>query len=114
LNKINFLPLGSVVLVRGGVRKIMIVARAVVLDYEGEQTYFDYGACAYPEGLMGDAVLYFNHEDLNRVVFSGFSDDDDELMTENINEALVSSSIQKGDAKAIGERQRSLGSVKRA
>jgi hypothetical protein len=45
--------------------------------------------------------MYFNHEDIKKVVFTGFSDDDDKLMVENINEWFEKSDVEKGNTLEI-------------
>ena len=52
----KFLPLGSVILVKGSVKKLILIGRGVVAILKGEQKYFDYVACTYPEGLIGENV----------------------------------------------------------
>jgi len=97
MSKIEFLPLGSIVIIKGGIKKAMIIARGVAAKIEKETKYFDYAGCIYPEGLMGDQLLYFNHEDIAKEVFQGFSDDDNRMMVDNINEWVKSSPYQKGN-----------------
>ena len=47
------LPLGSVVRLRTGTLKLMVVSRALrVPDASGKAYYYDYGAVAYPNGLI--------------------------------------------------------------
>ena len=41
----KFLPLGSVILVKGSVKKLILIGRGVVAILKGEQKYFDYVAC---------------------------------------------------------------------
>lgn len=48
--RVDYLPLGSVVIVHGGVKKYVIVARGLQLKINGDYKLFDYGACTYPEG----------------------------------------------------------------
>lgn len=64
MEAINFLPLGSIVSVKGNPKKILIIARGLATNFKGKTYYFDYGGCTYPEGLIGDAVAYFNHCDI--------------------------------------------------
>lgn len=85
MDKIDYLPLGSVVYLRKGYKKVLIIARGVIVNYEDDQMIFDYGAVQYPEGLMGDEIAYFQHESIDKVVFKGFSDDDDEMTIKRIN-----------------------------
>ena len=84
----EFLPLGSIVQLKGGVKKIMIIARGAFAVVKGEKRYFDYGACTYPEGVIGDPLLYFQHKDIQKVVYCGYEDEDEKLMQENIKNNL--------------------------
>jgi hypothetical protein len=81
--KREFLPLGSIVILKGSVKKLMIVARASIV----EDDFFDYGAFMYPEGLIDTNVAYFKREDILKVVHEGFSDDDDHLVVEIMSDA---------------------------
>ena len=79
----SFLPLGSVVILKGAVKKLLVVGRGSIV--EGE--FFDYGAFLYPEGMIDTNVAYFNRDDISKVVFEGYSDADDELALEILEEA---------------------------
>ncbi|MFZ2539570.1 MAG: DUF4176 domain-containing protein [Oscillospiraceae bacterium] len=104
MDNIVFLPIGSIVIVKGGVKKSMIIARGLATVINGETKYFDYGACLYPEGLMGDSVMYFNHADIAKVVFKGFTDDDDVMMVENINEWLEKTPLKRGNPYQLNQQ----------
>lgn len=82
--KQEFLPLGSIVLLDGSVKKLMVLARGAMANIKGEQRLFDYGACTYPEGVFGDTMLYFNGKDIVKVISRGYSDNEEELMQENL------------------------------
>ena len=84
----KFLPLGSVIIVKGSVKKLILIGRGVVAILKGEQKYFDYVACTYPEGLIGENVLYLNHEDIEEVIQKGFQDEDDFRMQKSLKEHL--------------------------
>ncbi|MCL2113908.1 MAG: DUF4176 domain-containing protein [Streptococcaceae bacterium] len=90
----TFLPLGSIVILKGALKKLMIVNRANVVDGK----YFDYGAILYPEGMIDANLAYFNHEDILKVVFEAYTDDDDALMVEQLTQAkdeFLSSNAEK-------------------
>ena len=74
MEKVEFLPLGSLVLLNGGKKRIMIISRAIAMKLDGKNVYFEYGGCTYPEGLLGDAVAYFNNEDVAEVLVRGYAD----------------------------------------
>lgn len=78
-----FLPLGTIVILKGTLKKLMIVNRANIVD----EKYFDYGATLYPEGLIDNDLAYFNHDDILKVVSEGFSDDDNNLMVSQLEQA---------------------------
>lgn len=100
-NKLEYLPLGSIVVVNGSVKKYVIIARGLQLNVKGSVQYFDYGACMYPEGLMGDQVMYFQHSNINKVVFKGFSDEDDKMMVDNINLAYQKQGYVHADTEEL-------------
>ncbi|WP_207694352.1 hypothetical protein DOK67_0000938 [Enterococcus sp. DIV0212c] len=72
-------PLGTIVYLKEGTQKIMVVARGVV--YQDEETksdvFVDYMGCAYPEGIDPSQTLFFNEENIDQVVHEGFSDEDE-------------------------------------
>ena len=85
MEKIDYIPLGSVVYLKGGIRKLLIVARAINVANGEKQFFFDYGGVLYPEGITGDHMAYFNHNDVSSVFFRGCDDDENKGMTEAIN-----------------------------
>ena len=97
----EYLPLGSVVVVSGGVRKYVIVARGLQVKVNGTNQFFDYGACLYPEGMQGDQLMYFQHSNISKVVFEGFSDEDNEMMVENIQEAAERMEVKHADVRQL-------------
>jgi hypothetical protein len=96
MEQTKFLPLGSIVRLNGGVKKVVIIARAVATKIGEETKYLEYGGCLYPEGLLGDAILYFNNEDIKNVIYKGFTDEDDAIMIENLNEMIQKLGVKKG------------------
>ncbi len=86
--KREFLPLGSIIRINGSVKKLMILARGTFPRIKGAVTYYDYGVCTYPEGIIGDSLVYINHEDIQEVVFEGYRDEDETLMQNNIHMAV--------------------------
>lgn len=80
----RYLPLGSIVVLNGSVKKMMITARGLIAPVGEENKVFDYGGIFYPEGVMGDKMAFFNQKDIYKVVFQGYSDADDDAMNDNI------------------------------
>ncbi|SEQ34424.1 hypothetical protein SAMN02910369_01610 [Lachnospiraceae bacterium NE2001] len=82
---INYVPLGSIVLLNGGIQKLLVTSRGLVVNNKGNELFFDYAGVPYPEGLIGEKIFYFNHENIAKVVFTGYSDDDNDVTVNNIN-----------------------------
>ncbi len=99
--KFDFLPLGSIVVVSGGIKKFVIVARALQVNINGCKQFFDYAACPYPEGMNGDRLMYFQHTDISRVVFEGYVDDDEIMMCDNIFNAMEKTEIERADVRKL-------------
>lgn len=99
---IDYYPLGSIVILQGGTRKVLVIARALNVKHGNETFFFDYAGVPYPEGLTGDQAAYFNHDTIAKVVFKGYHDVDDEVMVENINQYLNDNpNITRGSAEAF-------------
>lgn len=74
LNK--YLPIGTIVLLNNGNKKIMIYGRKQIHAQSG--IMFDYVACFYPEGNIDEKYTFlFNNEDIREVVFRGYEDEDE-------------------------------------
>ena len=50
-NQEKFLPIGSVVILEGGTKKIMITGFCSISEMDRTQVY-DYSGCIYPEGYL--------------------------------------------------------------
>ncbi len=101
MERIDYVPLGSVVYLKGGIKKLMIVARAINVTNDGKQYFFDYGGVLYPEGITGEQIAYFNHEDINSVFFRGCDDEENKGMVESINQFLEKqTNLERGNYKS--------------
>lgn len=78
------LPLGTIVYLEDGTKKVMIVGRGVVTadEEENKDVFFDYIGCGYPEGIDPDDAIFFNGENIDEIIFRGYADEeDDRFMT---------------------------------
>lgn len=72
----NLLPLGSVVLLKGGNKRVMITGR--IQARAGEKKVYDYSACWYPEGIISpQEMFFFDHEAIDQLFFVGFQDEEE-------------------------------------
>lgn len=82
----QYLPIGSVVLLKNGKKKVMIYGRRQrrIVDVDKE---YDYLACLYPEGNIDDDYMYlFDEDSIDQVVFRGYSDAEEDAFVKALNE----------------------------
>ena len=71
INKL--LPIGSIVLLKNGIKKLMIMGIKQIKTDENNKE-FDYIGVLYPEGFLGNETNFlFNHDDINDIIFTGYS-----------------------------------------
>jgi len=92
----ELLPIGSIVLLNGGDKRLMIIGVVQINPEDNEE--YDYLACLYPEGFVGPEHIYlFNHEDIKSVVAEGFTDDEHFEFREQLLEAIYSADTKDAD-----------------
>lgn len=68
----ELLPIGSVVILKGNIKKLMITGIKIAKEDE-PNTYYDYMGVFFPEGYVGNnSNFLFNHNDINDIVFWGY------------------------------------------
>ncbi|CYU64203.1 MULTISPECIES: DUF4176 domain-containing protein [Streptococcus] len=97
----ELLPLGSVVYLEGGTEKIMVVGRGIIFnDSEtNEEVFTDYMGCIFPTGINPNNTLFFNVENIDRVVFKGLSDEDEKRFLEVYSEWETKLTVRKKEIK---------------
>ena len=86
----------------------MIINRGPIVEIEGQKYLFDYSACNYPVGVVEDQIYYFNEENIDKVVFEGYSDQEEtrfqELfkeMMDNLDEDIKRGTVQQKDSYGL-------------
>ncbi len=78
----ELLPIGSVVLLKGGEKKVMITG---VMQTNEDGKEYDYLSVIYPEGNIGkEGNFLFYHSDIEEVFFRGFQDEEREAFIERL------------------------------
>lgn len=73
----KYLPIGTVIVLKNATKRIMITGFASMSPETGD-TVYDYSGCAYPEGFFNyNQVLVFNHDQIDKVYFTGYSDEEE-------------------------------------
>lgn len=100
----DLLPIGSIVLLKGGERKLMVCGR-IISDSNIKEIY-DYVGCLYPEGITNpDNLYFFNRDSIEKKYFIGCQDQEeiyfqDEILSklgelEIVDGAIVEKSSEK-------------------
>lgn len=83
----KLLPIGSVVLLKDGTKKLMIIGIKPVSSDKPNKVY-DYIGVLYPEGfLSNDYNFLFNNDDINDVVFTGYDNPERQSFIKTVAEA---------------------------
>ena len=97
--KDKYLPIGTVVLLKGGKKELMIVGYCIIptagemYGKEGKikvdgLKIFDYGAYFYPEGVSGhNDIFTFNHDQIEKVYYMGLVDNEEKEFKERLKQA---------------------------
>lgn len=71
----KLLPIGSVVILKGGKKKIVIIG--IKQTDIATNTLYDYLTIPYPEGFLNSECMFFaNHDAIESVIFRGYEDDE--------------------------------------
>lgn len=83
----ELLPLGSVVYLEEGTQKLIIIGRGVIFEDSdsSERVFADYMGTLYPSGFQKNSNIFFQHENIDRVVFRGYSDEEEKRFLEVYN-----------------------------
>ena len=73
----KFLPIGTVVSLKGANKKLMITGFCMYNKKNNNQMY-DYCGCLFPEGIINtEKISLFNHEQIERIYYLGLQNDEE-------------------------------------
>ena len=95
----KFLPVGTVVLLKGGKKELMIISYCIIpsgeiYDKNGkvenmESRMFDYGGCVYPEGMVtSDQLFAFDHNQIEKIVYMGYQTEIQKKISDALKEGV--------------------------
>lgn len=91
----DLLPIGSVVLLKGGEKRIMIIGR--IQTKAGEDTIYDYSAIYYPQGMIDSkSIFFFNRDAIDKICFKGFEDEEELELRKNVFDKLGELEVKDG------------------
>ena len=87
MNK-KYLSIGTVVILRGAKHPLMIIGFCSgTVDKKDE--IFDYFGCLYPVGVFSEkSYFFFNHEDIDKVIYLGYTNQEDKEFKSNLLKAM--------------------------
>lgn len=96
MNIKELLPIGSVVLLNNGKKKLMIFGiKQVDLN---DETEYDYVGVVYPEGNLGEGTQFlFNQSDIAEVYFKGYEDEERDNFIENLSNYFEAEEMNNTD-----------------
>ncbi|MDR0299876.1 MAG: DUF4176 domain-containing protein [Streptococcaceae bacterium] len=89
MNTTQLLPLGSIVYLKEGTEKVIIAARGQLVqakELDDKPTYYDYMGNLYPSGFDVKNTYYFTRESIEKVIFTGYQDEEETRYTEVLEE----------------------------
>jgi len=99
----KYLPIGTVVLLKGGKKRAMITGFCSVAQ-ENQEKIYDYSGCVYPEGyLSSNQVCLFDHDQIEKIFFVGYEDDEEKAFKEKLN-SIVSSIENKPEFESAAPK----------
>lgn len=106
----KFLPLGTVVLLKGAEKRLMITGFCTMPTDDEKGTLYDYCGCMYPEGIIStNQTALFNHEQIEKVFFVGYSDEEEKdfkfKLKQLINANKELGKISLKDDNTFGEKE---------
>ena len=113
----EYLPIGSVVLLKGAIRKAMIIG--IIQSTKAEDGVIkehDYIAVMFPEGFLNTETMFmFNHDQITDVVYRGYENPERAEFLQKLekNVALAQEIISKKKVLKIREENKENINIKR-
>lgn len=95
----KYLPIGSVCLLNGGERYVMVIGYLGV-SAQDQNTVYDYMGAVYPLGVISSDISFmFNHDQVAKVIYKGFENDESKEFNKKLNEVSKEEILQQMNAK---------------
>lgn len=95
----DLLPIGTVVLLKGGTKKLMITG--FYSKSGDDDKVYQYNSCIFPEGFMDNTFCLFDHSQIEEVCYMGLkSNEHDKFIEDKI------SSVNFGSSRKHSQEER--------
>lgn len=99
----KYLPIGTVVMLDGGEKRVMITGFACTSDNEPDVVY-DYMGCLYPEGIVNtNESLLFNHDQIVKLYHLGLIDEEEEEFMDDLEDLLEEGNAVEAEAQPAAD-----------
>lgn len=114
----KYLPIGTIVLLKGGKKRAMITGFCSVAQ-ENQEKIYDYSGCVYPEGyLSSNQVCLFDHDQIEKIFFLGFEDEEEVVFKDKLNKIVASiqddggvQGTQQGNSNFVSSSESSMSTM---
>ena len=90
--------LGTILYLKNGTKKVMIIGRGLIIPVKEEKEFFDYSGVLYPEGINPQEMIYFNESDIDTIISEGYEDEEElrfrKIYEENIEEIKINNNVK--------------------
>lgn len=94
----KYLPVGTVVKLKEGVKAIMITGFCAISGDDGKM--YDYSACLYPEGVVGPEMNFlFNHDQIAEILHKGLVSEEEVTFKQKLNQ-IIAEKVSNGELPA--------------
>ena len=95
----KYLPVGTVLLLKEGTKRVVITGFCAMGKDHGEVIY-DYTGCLYPEGMIdSNKMLMFNHDQIDKIYHLGLIDQEELTFKTKLKEIMEKRSKKIKDSK---------------
>lgn len=86
--KEKYLPVGTVVLLKGGKKRTMITGFCASSNEEKNKIY-DYSGCLFPEGIVSsNQTFLFDHSQIDKIYHMGLEDNEEKEFKVKLNQLI--------------------------
>ena len=88
MNYEKYLPVGTVVLLKNGKKRVMITGFCCV-SKETDNKVWDYTGCLYPEGYVKtNTALLFDHNQIEKIYYLGLIDEEEKKFKNELKQIM--------------------------
>lgn len=97
----KYLPIGTVVLLKGAKKRMMITGYGLQSDGTGK--IYDYSSCLYPEGVISlQNSFAFDHDQIEHIFFIGFADEEQKDFQNKLKQIISMTQNENIESKPAG------------